>query len=239
MKLPAGEGVIDQVVLGARTVLPVVFGVIPFALVLGALAARQGLSVLEVGLMSAIVFAGSAQFAAVELWSLPPAIAGLALTALLINLRHVLMGIAIAPHLRGFSGPEKALALFWMADEIWALAMRRGTEARLTAAFYFGLGFVFWACWVLFSLVGAAVGGLIDDPRRWGFDFAFVAVFMVLLKSFWRGTRTGFVWCASAAASMAVWSLVDGPWYVLAGAAAGMASAALAPPATTTRKPGR
>ena len=90
-----------------------------------------------------------------------------------------------------------------------------------------------------FSLVGAAVGGLIDDPRRWGFDFAFVAVFMVLLKSFWRGTRTGFVWCASAAASMAVWSLVDGPWYVLAGAAAGMASAALAPPATTTRKPGR
>ena len=189
------------------------------------------MSVLEVGLMSATVFAGSAQFAAVELWSPQIAIGGLALTALLINLRHILMGIALAPHLKPFGRGEKALALFWMADEIWALAMRRGVEASLTPAFYFGLAAIFWASWVIFSVIGALAGAFIDDPERWGFDFAFVAIFMVLLKSFWRGNRTALSWAASAAAAMAVWHMVDGPWYVIAGAVAGMIVAAIVPPA--------
>lgn len=218
-----------DILAGVRIILPVVVGVIPFALVMGALAARKGLTPLEVGLMSAIVFAGSAQFAAIELWTSPPAVGALALTALLINLRHVLMGIALAPHLTGFGHTQKAFALYTMADEIWALAMRRGVEASLTPAFYLGLALIFWSSWVVFCIVGAFAGALIDDPVAWGFDFAFVAVFMVLLKSFWHGRRTALIWTASAGIALIVWHLVDGPWYVIAGALAGMAAAFLAP----------
>ncbi|MEM8915390.1 MAG: AzlC family ABC transporter permease, partial [Pseudomonadota bacterium] len=77
---------------GAIAIMPINVAAAPVALVYGALALDVGLSPLEVILSSAIVFAGSAQFLALELWEVPVPITGLALAVLLINLRHVLMG---------------------------------------------------------------------------------------------------------------------------------------------------
>src|SRR3546814_9121214 len=64
---------------------------------------QKGLSPLETALMGATVFAGASQFVAVEIWTTPPAVALLTATALMVNLRHVLMGAAMAPHVRGWS----------------------------------------------------------------------------------------------------------------------------------------
>lgn len=220
-------GAYAQAVLGAQAMLPVMVGAIPFALALGALAAQKGLSPLEVALMSSLVFAGSAQFAAVELWSTPAAVGALGLTALLINLRHVLMGVALSPHLREFGGGVRPLALFVMADEVWAIAMRRARDLPLTPAFYFGLGATLWVNWVVFSTLGALSGPLIEDPVAYGLDFAFVAIFMALLRSFWTGRASGTAWAASALAAILFSRLAEGPWYVLAGAIAGMGTATL------------
>src|SRR3546814_14235565 len=89
--------------------------------------------------MGATVFAGASQFVAVEIWTTPPAVALLTATALMVNLRHVLMGAAMAPHVRGWSRGATYGGLFFMADEIWAFALRRGAERPLTPAYYFGL----------------------------------------------------------------------------------------------------
>jgi len=214
-----------EVAAAARAVLPVLVGVVPFALVFGAVAAKKGLSPLEVGLMSGMVFAGSAQFAAAQLWTAPAAVGALGLTALLINMRHVLMGMAIAPHLAAFPRPARPLALFVMADENWALAMRRGLAGRLTLAYYGTMGVIMWAVWVLTTTVGAVLGAFIEDPAAYGFDFAFVAVFMSLLRGFWKGRSSLVVWAAAALTAIIVSRLVEGPWYVVAGALAGMAAA--------------
>src|SRR3546814_17993174 len=87
---------------GAFTILPLLVAVVPFGLLLGTLAAQKGLSPLKTALMGATVFAGASQFVAVEIWTTPPAVALLAATALMVNLRHVLMGAALAPHLSGW-----------------------------------------------------------------------------------------------------------------------------------------
>ena len=84
---------------------------LPIGLLFGALAAGKGLSPLEVFLMSALVFAGGAQFAAVELWATPAPIAALVFSTLLINARHVLMGASLVPKLDGFSRWQKWLGL--------------------------------------------------------------------------------------------------------------------------------
>ena len=207
---------------GLLVVLPVLAGVIPFALVLGALATKKGISVAEVGLMSASVFAGSAQFTAIELWTTPASIGALGLMALVINLRHVLMGVAIAPHIKQFSAPARWLALFAMVDESWAMTMSRSVRAPITLAYYAGVCLPLYANWLVFTTVGALAGSLIDDPVALGFDFAFVAVFMTLIKGFWRGNRTVPVWLASAGVAVVVSRMFDGPWYVLAGAVAGL-----------------
>ena len=56
---------------GARRMLPVALGVCAYDLAFGMLARQAGLSVLEVFLMSGLVYAGSAQLIVLSLWTTP------------------------------------------------------------------------------------------------------------------------------------------------------------------------
>jgi 4-azaleucine resistance transporter AzlC len=208
-------------------ILPAAVAVIPFALLLGARAAEQGLSPLEVGLMSALVFAGSAQFIAIDTWSQPAPWLILALTTLLVNLRHVLMGASLAGKLSGFPAFARPLATLFMADEIWALAERRALETRLSPAYYAALAGMLYCNWVVWTIAGAILGATIENPEVYGFDFAFTAIFIGLLSGFWRGSQTAWVLMASSGGAVLVKLLVAGPWYILAGAASGIVAASV------------
>jgi uncharacterized membrane protein len=157
---PFRDGLVD--------VAPVLVGLVPFALVLGALAAGKGLSPLEVMLMSALVFAGGSQFVAVELWRDPVPVGALALMALLVNVRHLLMGASLAPRAHDWGGRAWP-ALFFMADEVWALALRRaGDDGPVPLGYWLGLSTGLWLNWVALTGVGAwlgAVGRGPDQPR--------------------------------------------------------------------------
>ncbi|MEI2383768.1 AzlC family ABC transporter permease [Breoghania sp. JC706] len=206
---------------------PIILATAPFGLLLGAIAAQKGLSLLEIGLMSTLVFAGSAQFIAIDLWSEPAPWLALGFSALLINLRHVLMGASISPKLGLFPPALKPFAMYFLVDELWALAEARAARAPLTPAFYFGMGLVFIVGWNTWSLLGGVVGPVLGDPAAIGFDFAFTALFIVLIMSFWKGATTGAVLLASAGTAAFVHAHVEGAWYILAGAFAGMIAAAL------------
>jgi len=174
-------------------VLPAAIAVIPFALLLGALAARKGLSPLEVGLMSGLVFAGSSQLVAVDIWQEPAPWLLLGLTALTINLRHLMMSASLSRHLGGFGGFQRIFGMLCLADEIWALAERRAAQGRLHPAYYAGLAFLLYANWLIWTVAGAIVGPAVQDPAAWGFDFAFTAIFLGLIVAFWRGRGTALV----------------------------------------------
>ncbi|BCJ91401.1 branched-chain amino acid ABC transporter permease [Terrihabitans soli] len=216
---------------GILLIFPALVAVIPFALILGAAAAQKGLSPFETGLMSALVFAGGSQFVAVDLWSFPAPWLALGFAALLVNLRYVLMSASIARKLKSFPIAGRALFIFFLADETWAMTEKRAAETPLTLWFLLGLVPVFYLNWVVFTIVGAVVGSAFQNPERLGFDFAFTAIFIGLALGFWQGPRTGFFIAASAAASALTYLFVDGPWYVMAGAIAGIIVAAIFPSA--------
>jgi predicted branched-subunit amino acid permease len=136
----------------------------------GALAAGKGLSVAEVALMSGLVFAGGAQFAAVDIWRMPPPIALLAFSTLLINLRHILMGASLAAKTAQFSRWQRLLLFFFLADENWAMAEQQVLFQPLTVASFAGMGSIFWLNWVVWSSLGAALGSFLGDPKRLGAD---------------------------------------------------------------------
>jgi predicted branched-subunit amino acid permease len=219
---------------GALAILPATVAVIPFALLLGALAAEKGLSPLETALMSGLVFAGSSQFVALDLWTTPAAWLALGSAALLVNLRHILMGASIAPKMDGFHPLARALALLLLADEIWAMAERRAATRRLTPAYYAGVAGLLYVNWVVFTTAGAVVGARLGDPAAYGFDFAFAAIFIGLIAGF-RHTR-GFLptIVVAALAAVAARALLSGPVSIALGAAAGVAVAALLPPRRET-----
>lgn len=85
------------IVAGAREIAPVAIFVIPFGIAFGAAAIEKGLSAALAVLMSAFVFAGASQFAALDLWSSPMPYLMLALTVFAVNARHILLGAALPP----------------------------------------------------------------------------------------------------------------------------------------------
>lgn len=210
--------------------LPIVAGAVPFGFLLGSLAAKAGLSALDMGLMSALVFAGSSQFVAVELLDKNGSggSAGLAVVGaiLLVNLRHLLMGATLEPRFRGIPRARAGLALFFMTDEQWALALRRGPE--LTLAYWYGVAATLYLAWLASTVAGTLAGALIADPTAWGLDFTFIAVFLCLLAGFWQGAGSLPPWLASAVAALAVHALSPGgTWHIIAGALAGGGVAAV------------
>lgn len=89
---------------GVRASPPLLIGGLPFGLVAGLTAQAHGLSFLESTLMSATVFAGSAQLIALGVWAAPVSVSTVSLASLTMNLRFLLMGPLLAPwmdHLRG------------------------------------------------------------------------------------------------------------------------------------------
>ncbi len=211
---------------GAIAILPVLVATAPIALLFGTLAAAKGLSALEVWLMSATVFAGALQFVAIDQWAEPAPLGLLVFTALVVNVRHVLMGASIGRSMTDFSAAAKYGAMFLLTDEGWAFAERRARGGKLTAAYYFGIGVSMWLVWTSASLLGAVIGRGLGDPSAFGFNFAFSAVFICILVGFWSNWRTGAVLVSSGAVSALVYLLVPGAWYIIAGAFAGVATAA-------------
>lgn len=215
---------------GLLVIIPAMAAATPFAFLLGALAADRGLSPIEAGLMSAFVFAGSAQFIALDSWQSPAPWLLIGFATLVVNLRHVFMSASILRSMGAFSPVKRVLALLLLADEIWAFAEARASERRLTPAFYAGLAIIFYINWVVSTLLGAVAGSLISDPRAFGFDFAFTAMFIGLVMAFRK--RPGFAptVAASAIAATGVHLIYPGPISIVAGALAGIAVAAVVRP---------
>lgn len=210
---------------GLRDIAPAVVAAIPIGLLFGALMASKGLSPAEVALMSALVCAGGAQLAAVELWVDPAPIAALAISTSLINARHVLMSTSLARRTGAFAPWQKLLGFYVMSDENWALAERRAAERLLSPGYFMIMGAALWINWVATTTLGAIGGAMLGDPTRYGADFAFAALFIGLAATFVRG-RTGLaVVAASGLVSAGTYLAVGAPWHVAAGAAAGVATA--------------
>jgi 4-azaleucine resistance transporter AzlC len=214
---------------GLLAIFPVLVAAVPIGVLWGALAAKAGLSPLEAVLMSASVFAGAAQFMAIGEWQMPVPVLSIVLATFLINLRHVIMGASLSRRMDCFSTTQKWLAFFPMADENWALAEARARAGGVTPPHSFGLSLPFVPVWTMATGIGASFGAMLGDPASFGFDFIFSVIFLALIVGFRRVPGWLFAVIASAVAATIAFRFLPTPWYVLAGAAAGMLAAAYAP----------
>jgi predicted branched-subunit amino acid permease len=132
----------------------------------------------EAVVMSAVLFAGSAQFAAVAVLAAGGGPAAAIAAGLMLNARYGPMGIALAPSLRG--GPLRRAAIGQaMIDFSWAAANRGG--GRFDAPFMLGATLPSYPAWVGGTIAGVLAGDLIGDPEALGLDAIFPAFFLCLL----------------------------------------------------------
>ncbi|KWE47720.1 branched-chain amino acid ABC transporter permease [Burkholderia ubonensis] len=215
---------------GLRASLPMMLGFVPFALVLGAQAAQKGLSLLEVPMLTGLNFGGGSEFAAIRLWTSPPHIALIVAMSFLVNSRHILMGAAFAPYIRRLPRRRAFAALFFMCDESWAMSLadaRQRSADHISVPYYAGVAAGLYMTWLSMTTLGAALGPTIGDVEQYGFDMAFTAVFLVLLRGMWKGMRASRPWFVSLVVAAATHLAVPGAWYIAAGACAGLIAAVL------------
>ena len=117
--------------------------------------------------MSVIVFGGAAQFAAVGYVAGGLAWPGVVLLTALLNARHLLYSVALAPWLQDVPRPRRAIMAHLLTDESFALAIshfrRIGrTDERGYWLAAVGPDGIF--TWVLGTLLGVVLGAQIPDP---------------------------------------------------------------------------
>ena len=181
---------------GLTASLPLVPSVFVYGTVFGGLAIQSGLWSLEIWAMSVLVFAGAAQFVAVPMIAAGAPALAVILTTYVVNMRHYLMAATLAPSFRGLGRLRLALVAHVINDESFAVAVSRGfppdpgvylgSAAAIAGAFLSGVS------------VGTLLGGLVNDPERYGLDFAFPAVFLALVAVQLRRRADWVVAVASA-----------------------------------------
>ncbi len=201
-------------------------GVFLYGMVFGVLASERGLSALQALMMSVLVYSGSAQLAALQVWSSSAAVMPLLATVLMMNARYVLYGAAIQPWLSQARPGQSAASLYLLGDGSWALAMRQYHDGYRDAGFILGSGLAGFLPWVLGTLAGHLLADAVPDPAAWGLDFMLVAFAAAIGISLWRGRSDLAPVAAAAAVGWLFHRFVPGAWYIVAaGLAAGLVGA--------------
>ena len=184
---------------GFRAGVPYALAGLVVSLSFGVLARDVGMSAVATIAMSAIVFAGSAQFAALSIIAAGGGIGAAVMAAALMNSRFLPMGIALAPSLPG--GPLRRAAQGQaIVDSSWAMSARGdGTFDRW---FLFGSTVPQYVTWFAGTTFGALGGDVIGDPDRLGLDAVFPTFFLALLIAEVRNRHVLGVALAGAAIAL-------------------------------------
>jgi predicted branched-subunit amino acid permease len=201
--------------------LPLLAGVAPFGLVVGATVAASSLDPWVGWSTSWTVYGGTAQLSAVTLLDAGAPLLVLVATVVVVNLRLVVYAAALAPHWRGSPWWWRALACYLLVDPSYAVGAQHvagDPTPEDHRAHYVGAGLTLWVGWLLCCGLGIAIGDQITDLVPAGLVSELMLVSLVAPALQGRGRRAGIAVAAAIAVPLLVLPLGTG---VLVAAVAG------------------
>lgn len=166
---------------GARDIVPMIVGAVPFGIIFGTLAGAAGLSAWQTLGMSLLVFAGSAQFIAITLLGGGAGVAVVLLTTFVVNLRHALYSATLQPFVRHLPTRWRMPLAFGLTDEAFAVVQHRYAEKDDSPHkhwYFLGAALAMYLNWQLCTLAGVLFGQAVPNLAAWGLDFAMLATFI-------------------------------------------------------------
>ena len=165
---------------GVHTGLPVGLGYFSVSFGFGAMAAAQGIKVLDAALISVSNLTSAGQFAGLTLIVAAATLWEMVLTQLVINSRYALMSLALSQRMGQKIGilPRLFIA-FFNTDEIFALAMAR--KEALTVPFLLGLGTLPIVGWTGGTLFGALAGSVLPADIRAALGVMLYGMFIAIV----------------------------------------------------------
>lgn len=176
----------NDIPAGIRAGLPLVLPTLALGVSFGVLAKPVMGSVAPI-VMSVIVFSGAAQFAALSVLAAGGGPFAAIVAGLLLNLRFLPMGFAVAPALRGRPLARAAQGQA-LVDASFAIASRR--DGSFDREILLGATIPQAAAWIGGTAIGALAGSVLGDPRSIGLDGVFLAFYLSLLVGEVNDRRT-------------------------------------------------
>lgn len=193
--------------LGLRDMLPQMPGIAAWGLMTGVAMINSGMSLVESCAMMLLVFAGSAQLAAIPLIALGAPVWVILVTAFCVNLRFVVFSLHLRPYLVHLPLSQRLVFGYLTADLSYVMFTKRyqhpgyTPEALLAQTDYLAGSFLMnWLTWMSFSAAGIALAQVI--PPAWGLGFAGTVCLLGVMASL-LSTRLRLV-AASVAGAAAV-----------------------------------
>ncbi len=159
--------------------LAIGLSVTPFGLSFGAVSVEAHLSLLQVCLLSLVLFSGASQFALVSIIGAGGSYLSAVGTALLLGVRNGLYGARINSLLRP-SGWRRLVMAEVTIDESTAMAVSEAPSGNATRAFW-TTALSVYVLWNASTIIGALVGNALGSPAATGLDVAGPAAFSALL----------------------------------------------------------
>lgn len=163
--------------VGVREMAGVTVGLSAWAFMTGVAMVGSGMSVSEAVLMSVLVFAGSAQLAALPLIAAGAPLWVIFLAALCVNLRFLVFSVHLREYFRFLPRRQRVWLGYFMGDLTYVLFIRRfphPTEApqqrRAQLAYLWGGNCWNWLSWQSLNMLGIFLGAAL--PARWGLEYA-------------------------------------------------------------------
>ncbi|GII95944.1 AzlC family ABC transporter permease [Sinosporangium siamense] len=155
----------------------------------GAIAVTGGLPAWVPIVMSIVVFAGGAQFAALGIAMAGGGAVAAVAAGLLLNARLLPFGFAVADILKG-RWWSRLIGAHLTTDESVAFALRHREPALRRASFWI-CAVAMFVSWNIAVALGTFAGGFVGDTAAFGLDAAFPAVLLALALPALndRGTR--------------------------------------------------
>ena len=190
---------------GARDMLPMTVGLIPFGIVCGVGAISVGASPAATLAMSMIVFSGAAQIIAAQLLAADAPFVVIVLSCFVISLRFLMYSAALAPYLKPVDHRWRNLIAFLLTDQAFASTIRRFRESsdlRGNVSYFVGGGGVLWLAWQISTIAGILAGAVI--PASWQLEFVVPLCFLALLAPLLHDRVALIVFATAAVAAIAL-----------------------------------
>ena len=160
---------------GVKACAPTMLGIAAWGMVTGMAMIKTGLTLWQAMGMTFIVFAGSAQLAALPLMAAGAPVWVVFLTALVVNLRFVIFSAAIGPHFAHLPWYRRLWHGYFNADITMALFPQRFPQETMhrpegKVGYFNGICYPNWCAWQAGSVIGILAGSQI--PETWGIGFA-------------------------------------------------------------------
>ncbi|MHB8538103.1 MAG: AzlC family ABC transporter permease [Candidatus Dormibacteria bacterium] len=175
--------------------------VTPFGLSFGAVSVEAHLSLVQVCLLSLVLFSGASQFALVSIVGAGGSYFSAVGTALLLGVRNGLYGARINALLSP-TGWRRLLMAEVTIDESTAMAVSESPSGHSARAFW-STALCVYVLWNASTLVGALVGNALGSPATTGLDVAGPAAFIALLAPRLTSARMRLVALGSGVIALA------------------------------------